>query len=307
MQEANFIVVSGPSGSGKSSVARAGLLHALRQGRVERSEQWLLAAMTPQGDPLEQLAKAVERLTGTPASGDYLREQGRDNPLALLAQVEALLQEDGRQRCLLLVDQFEETFTQTKDPALQAAFIKLLTSAVREEHSRLIVVLSMRSDFVSHCAKYPALRALMSRQFQLVGAMAPRDLTKAITLPALAVGAEIDPRLVAAIINEMKGEPGALPLMSFALRDLFEAEKTKKGEPLDLTLPAYLERGGIESALERHADQGLCDLYRGRESPGREYLLPANRGGTGPGRYPPPPQPMLNWRRPAPAGRWSAP
>ncbi len=95
----------------------------------------------------------------------------------------------------------------------------------------------------------------MSQQFQLVGAMAPPDLAKAITLPALEVGAEIDPALVSRIMADMKGEPGALPLMSFALRDLFEAEKSAKGQPMDLTLPEYLERGGIESALERHANK----------------------------------------------------
>jgi hypothetical protein len=73
----------------------------------------------------------------------------------------------------------------------------------------------------------------MSQQFQLVGAMEAHDLAKAITLPALEVGAEIDPALVSRIMADMKGEPGALPLMSFALRDLFEVEKTEKGKPMD--------------------------------------------------------------------------
>jgi WD40 repeat protein len=260
VQETNFIVISGPSGSGKSSVAQAGLLPALRTGRLEYSEQWLMTTLNPKGDPLEQLAQAIERLTKIPGTGNYLREHGPSNPLALHEQVQTLLDHDQRQRCFLLVDQFEETFTQTKEPALQAAFIDLLTSGVQVENSRLTVVLSMRSDFVSHCARFPELRALMSRHFQLVGAMEPRDLAQAITLPALAVGAEIDPELVATIINDMKGEPGALPLMSFALRDLFMAEKTEKGQPMDLTLPEYLQRGGIESALERHANQVFRDF-----------------------------------------------
>ena len=69
------------------------------------------------------------------------------------------------------------------------------------------------------------------------------------------MGAEIEPALVKQIMDDMKGEPGALPLMSFALLDLFEAEKTSKGEAMDLTLEEYLQRGGIESALERHANQ----------------------------------------------------
>jgi len=253
VQAARFIVIAGPSGSGKSSVARAGLFHALREGRLDKSDSWLLAAMQPKGDPIEQLALAMARLAKSPGAGDHLRQQGRANALALHEQVETLLGDDGRQRCILLVDQFEETFTQTKEED-RAPFIELLTKAAGVENGRLTIILSLRADFVSHCARYPNLRTLMSQQFQLVGAMDPPDLAKAITLPSLEVGAEIDPALVSRIMADMKGEPGALPLMSFALRDLFEAEKSTKGEPMDLTLPEYLNRGGIESALERHAN-----------------------------------------------------
>jgi len=221
---------------------------------LDKSDSWLLATMQPKGDPIEQLALAMARLAKSPSAGDHLRQQGRENPLALHEQVETLLGDDGRQRCILLVDQFEETFTQTKEED-RAAFIGLLTEAAGVENGRLTIILSLRADFVSHCARYPDLRALMSQQFQLVGAMDPPDLAKAITLPSLEVGAEIDPALVSRIMADMKGEPGALPLMSFALRDLFEAEKSAKGKPMDLTLPEYLQRGGIESALERHANK----------------------------------------------------
>jgi hypothetical protein len=255
VQKASFIVIAGPSGSGKSSVARAGLFHALRSNCLEKSDAWLRATMQPGGDPIEQLAAAVERAGKIPGTGNHIRQQGLDNPLALTEQIQPLLNADPRQRFVLLVDQFEEAFTQTKDEAARAAFIHLLTTAAQTENGRTIVILSLRSDFISHCARYPDLRELMSQQFQLVGAMEPHDLAKAITLPALEVGAEIDPALVSRIMADMKGEPGALPLMSFALRDLFEAEKTKKGEPMDLTLPEYLHRGGIEKALERHANQ----------------------------------------------------
>ena len=105
-----------------------------------------------------------------------------------------------------------------------------------------------------------ARRAEFPARFQLVGAMEPSDLAKAITLPSMEVGATIDPALVSRIMSDMKGEPGALPLMSFALRDLFEAEKSAKGKPMDLTLPEYLQRGGIESALERHANKVFEDV-----------------------------------------------
>ncbi|WP_420629064.1 NACHT and WD repeat domain-containing protein [Candidatus Leptofilum sp.] len=257
VQEASFITIAGPSGSGKSSVARAGLFHALRQGEaIENSDRWLLATMQPKGDPFGQLATAMEKATKATAVGDALQPKDDEYPTAetLLRQV-AMYLEDGNGRCLLLVDQFEELFTQTKSTEQRQAFIDLLTHASQAPESPLTIIISLRSDFVSNCAGHEKLRALMSQQFQLVGAMAPRDLTKAITLPALQVGADIDDKLVSRIIADMKGSPDALPLMSFALRDLFEVEKTKKGEPMDLTLPEYVQRGGLEKALEEHANK----------------------------------------------------
>jgi WD40 repeat protein len=254
VKTAPFIVISGPSGSGKSSVARAGLLHGLRQGQIDGSQDWLLATMSPQGDPIAQLALAMQRATRVEAIGEKIKAADPNNPQLLAESIKMYLSDDSRQRCLLLVDQFEETFTQTRDPAVQAAFINLLTGAVQSTESRMILILSMRSDFVSHCVRFPALRELLSRQFQLVGAMEPSDLAKAISLPALEVGAQIEAVLVSRIMDDMKGEPGALPLMSFALRDLFEAEKTKAGHTMDLTLQEYLAHGGIEEALERHAN-----------------------------------------------------
>ncbi|MCB0035587.1 MAG: hypothetical protein KDE51_16255, partial [Anaerolineales bacterium] len=251
VQTSTFITVSGPSGSGKSSIVRAGLFHALRHGRLDKSDQWLLATMTPQGNPQEQLALAVGRTTKSAAARDAIRQ----NLQAFPDQVDIHLSDDKRQRFVLLVDQFEETFTQTKEPDQRSAFIDLLTQVVAPANGRIIVILSLRSDFISNCSVYPALREKLSRQFQLVGAMSPQDLAKAITLPALTVGAEIDPALVSRIITDMKGEPGALPLMSFALRDLFEAQKSQQGAPMAMTLPEYLARGGLESALERHAQK----------------------------------------------------
>ncbi|MDX1416172.1 MAG: hypothetical protein R3293_18385 [Candidatus Promineifilaceae bacterium] len=258
-EDKRFIVIAGPSGSGKSSVARAGLLHALRLGRVEGSEKWVLAAMSPREKPLEYLALALGRDGGDREAEKALLAEGLTSPLALHDQVQRLrtMSDDPRRRFVLLVDQFEELFTQTKEEEARTAFIPLLTSAATAADGRTIILISLRSEFVSNCALYPELREQINQenQFQLVGAMAPRDLAQAITLPALEVGAAIDPALVKQIIDDMKGEPGALPLMSFALRDLFLVEKTKPGQVMDLTLAEYVDRGGIDQALERHADE----------------------------------------------------
>jgi formylglycine-generating enzyme required for sulfatase activity len=123
----------------------------------------------------------------------------------------------------------------------------------------VIVLFSMRSDFIPNCATYPQLNAILNQQFVQIGAMQSDELVSAIAQPALQVGLKIDPELIAQIINDMKGEPGALPLMQFALKDLFDAEQAKGGI-IALTLSDYLRRGGIDEALERHANASLEEL-----------------------------------------------
>src|SRR5690606_37180809 len=105
----------------------------------------------------------------------------------------------------------------------------MLTHVANVEGGRVILLFSMRSDFVPNCAVYPDLNEILNRQFIQIGAMQPDELVNAIARPALHVGLKIDPDLIAQIINDMKGEPGALPLMQFALKDLLEKGQSKGG------------------------------------------------------------------------------
>ena len=251
VKTSNFITITGPSGSGKSSVARAGLLYALKSGRIERSEHWVLATMQPAGNPMEQLARAFGRATQSTMAADTLRQDPRSFP----DQVDMHLTDDQNQRLVLLVDQFEELFTQTKDIDERVAFINLLTTAIEMVDSRIKIILALRSDFISQAIIYSELRRLMNEQTQFVGGMSTNDLAKAIIKPALVVGASIEPSLVSQVIEDMKGEPGTLPLLSFALRDLFERKNAKRGDKVILTLSDYLDAGGLEHALEQHADK----------------------------------------------------
>ena len=265
LQRARFVCLAGPSGSGKSSLAHAGLLHALRQGQLEGSQQWLVESLTPGVHPLERLAVAMSAIalragTQPKTAGDYIRENGPKDARALHDLVELIARAGPDQRAVLLVDQFEETFTLAKDDAERLAFIDLLTAAAQQEGGRTTVILAMRSDFLSQCAAYPALRQLISQEFQLVGAMDPDELARAIALPALEVGVAIEPQLVAQVIADMKGEPGALPLMQFALKDLFDSHQPKKSDQVSLTLADYLGRGGLQQALQHHADAALGKL-----------------------------------------------
>ena len=126
------------------------------------------------------------------------------------------------------------------------------TRAATVEAGRVTVLFALRSDFVSNCATYPQLNTLVNQQFIQVGAMEPDELVSAIARPALQVGLKIDPELIAQIMNDMQGEPGALPLMQFALRDLFDAEQAKGG-PIALRLDDYLARGGLRLLRGRPA------------------------------------------------------
>ncbi|MBK9207499.1 MAG: hypothetical protein IPL71_03995 [Anaerolineales bacterium] len=126
----------------------------------------------------------------------------------------------------------------------------MLTHAAKVENGRRVIIpfSMLRSDFVSNCAIYPQLNAPVNQQFVQIGATARGIGFGAIAQPALRAGLRIDPDLIAQIINEMKGEPGALPLMQFALKDLFDSQQDKSGVPA-LTLNDYLQRGGYYQSI----------------------------------------------------------
>jgi competence ComEA-like helix-hairpin-helix protein len=259
VKDSRTVYVTGPSGSGKSSLVRAGLIHTLKQGAIKNSERWLYETMKPGRDPLAELARVASSLAKTTNAEDEVRAKGLTDASIFARWCEIALKDGRGKRVVLFIDQFEEVFTQIKAKEERLAFLNLLTHAAQAENGRVILLFAMRSDFVSNCATYPQLNELLSKQFRQIGAMQPEELVSAIAQPALRVGLRIDPDLVAQIINEMRGEPGALPLMQFALKDLFDSRQ-EKGGLIALTLGDYLERGGIHKALESHADHAFAGL-----------------------------------------------
>ena len=299
VKESRTVFITGPSGSGKSSLVRAGLIHTLRQGGIKGSQSWLYETMKPGREPLKELALAFSRLKG-PDLADYFQAHAGERD-ALDKCVESVLSGHKEQRFVLFVDQFEEVFTQINREEERIAFINMLAHAGTAGNGRVIVLFAMRSDFVSNCATYPALNELLSTEFRQIGAMQPDELVSAIALPARHVGLPIEEELIARIINDMKGEPGALPLMQFALKDLFDAQQAEGGV-IALTLKDYLKHGGIHKSLERHADSifatlseneqelarsifsGLIEIGRGTQDTKRtalfDELVPANTNPT---------------------------
>ncbi|HLO28594.1 MAG TPA: AAA family ATPase [Anaerolineales bacterium] len=271
VMDSRTVFITGPSGSGKSSLVRAGLIHALKQGAIRdlHSERWLYETMKPGREPINDLALAFSRLK-SPELANYFRAHSGEMG-ALNECIDSVLSGNKDQRFVLFIDQFEEVFTQVNQEEERAAFLNMLVHAGTIQHGRVIVLFAMRSDFISNCATYPALNELLSREFRQIGAMQPEELVSAIAQPALRVGLRIDTDLVAQIINDMKGEPGALPLMQFALKDLFDSQHELDGV-LGLTLNDYLQRGGIRTSLARHADRSFARLSAGEQELARSIF-----------------------------------
>ena len=250
-----FVGVFGASGSGKSSVLRAGL--------VPRAERAVLC--TPGPHPVTELAGALAGLTGKPAAA--LAAEFAAYPDNLHVRVRHALGE-ADQDLLLVVDQFEEVFTLCHDPIERAAFIALLTTAAAAPTSRLRIVIGVRTDFTGHCGQHPDLVQALRANQVLVGRMTTEELRRAITEPAVAAGCKVETALVTRLVADAAGQPAVLPLLSHAL---LETWRRRRG--VALTLAAYESVGGIEHAIARTAERVHLDLDPARQDAARRLFL----------------------------------
>ncbi|MGI5262312.1 hypothetical protein [Streptomyces angustmyceticus] len=234
----------GASGSGKSSLLRAGLVPGLRQTE----------------GPAHQTPAAVRILT--PGA----------HPMAHAERLEPAA---GPGETWLLVDQFEELFTVCNDNAERGAFLERLLAA-RDETSRLRVVLAVRADFFGHCAAQRNLAAALKDTVVLVGPMDKDQLRAAIVKPAVARGLIVERDLTARIIEDVGDEPGALPLMSHAL---METWRRRRGRTL--TPQAYEAAGGLHGSIARTAEDTYQQLTPAQATLARHILLRLIAPGNG--------------------------
>jgi WD40 repeat protein len=227
---AGFLGIVGPSGSGKSSVLRAGLLPALAGGVLPGSGGWRRLLLRPGEQPLEELRRVLV--------------SGARDPLA-----EALDTLPANGRLLLAVDQFEELFTACRSDAERTAFADTLARAAADPDGRALVVIALRADFYGRLAAYPRLAELLAGNHVLVGPMQASELRRVVELPAGRVGLRVEPELADSLVDDVKGEPGALPLLSTALLELWQ-----KRQGSELTLDAYRDSGGVHGAVARLAE-----------------------------------------------------
>jgi DNA-binding SARP family transcriptional activator/ABC-type glycerol-3-phosphate transport system substrate-binding protein len=252
-----FLAVVGPSGSGKSSVVRAGLVPALRAGALPGSDSWFVVEMVPGAHPFEELASGLVRISVDPRPGLVERLE-RDGDLQRAA--EEVLPPDGSE-LLLVIDQFEEVFSLVGDEDQRASFLAGIAAAVSDPGSRVRVIVTLRADFYDRPLMYSGFGDLLARRTYAVTPLSIEELERAVAGPAEAVGARLEPNLLAEIVAEVAGRPAALPLLQYALTELFEGRSGST-----LTLEAYRRVGGASGALARRAEA----LYGRLNDPGKE-------------------------------------
>jgi energy-coupling factor transporter ATP-binding protein EcfA2 len=258
LQRTRFLAVVGASGSGKSSLVRAGVVPALKSGGrlpdgslpPADSAKWLYRILIPGGHPLDALAAALAREGSLPGQINSLRDELARDPKAITLAAQSLLAGEDRPHLLIVVDQFEEVFTQTRSAEEQEAFLQALVAASNPNDQHPVsLILCLRADFYAQVAQHDSLRELVSQHQEFIGAMSRSELVDAVIAPLNLGNWRIQEGLVKVILDDVGYEPGALPLLSHAL---LETWKRRRGRTL--TLSGYVECGGVHGAIRETAE-----------------------------------------------------
>lgn len=255
VRTSSFLAITGASGSGKSSVLRAGLLHQLQQGqRIFGSDQWDIRLMLPGENPCRNLAavfvdEGVSRIERAEQQGraEALIKEGGDG-------LRRLVQTTDTERVVLVIDQFEEVFTLCQDKAERERFFATLLGAWEGCGGKLCLILAMRADFVGRCFEqsYSGLAQQVQDHLVAVKPMSAEELVEAIEKPAALVGLVLEPGLTSTLLEDVENSPGSLPLLQYTLRELWNRRQNNI-----LQLSTYAQMGGVTGTLKQRAD----DVY----------------------------------------------
>jgi hypothetical protein len=297
LQRERMLAVIGPSGSGKSSLVRAGLLPSLRLGALGSGSDWRIAILRPGDQPFRSLASALlesnvfePEVIGSATTARatiediaLLTAELRRGPLGLLhATANARAGQDRPSvtgaNLLIVVDQFEEIFTHADANGDRAedseAFVNLLLTARSAPGARVHVVLTMRTDFLGNCVRFADLTETINLTQYLTPRLTRAEIGRAIAGPAEVFGGSVASSLVAEMINAMGQNSDQLPLLQHALARMWARASTRDQEAPSIGWDDATAIGGLAGALNQHAESVLTDLL-GREGPRCERRVAA--------------------------------
>ncbi len=265
--EMRFLAIIGASGSGKSSLVRAGVIPALRWNR--KSADWHIHVLTPTAHPLESLASSLTSENQSVSATSTLMDDLARDTRSLQIFVKRKLQSEINTHLLLVIDQFEELFTLCRSEEERVSWIGNLLAAASETNGPVSVLVTLRADFYAHCANYIDVREALAKNQEYIGAMNNDELRHAIEEPARRGRWEVEPGLVDLLLHDVGHEPGALPLLSHAL---FETWQRRRGRTM--TLGGYASSGGVRGAIAETAENVFTDQFtREQQSIARRIFL----------------------------------
>ncbi|MGA9275592.1 protein kinase domain-containing protein [Ilumatobacter sp.] len=274
LEDQPLVVLVGPSGSGKSSVVRAGLVSALRTGVITGSENWFVTTMVPGADPIDAFEAALLRVAVNPPTS--LRSQLNERS-GLLRAVRRILPDDDT-TLLVVLDQFEELFTLTALEDERDRFLHELAHAVRAPSSPLRIVATLRADHYDEPLANAAFAELVTDGTVTVRPLEPAELEEVVVLPARSVGVEVEPALTAELVASASKRPASLPLLQFALTETFRRRTSDV-----MSLATFNELGGLTGAIAARADHivdsaGEAEVAEARRILGRLVTLDETGG-----------------------------
>lgn len=274
--DVRLLAVVGPSGSGKSSLVRAGLLPPLRTQGLNGEKLWIPRPLVPGSDPLTSLlrifpARSLALKPGQSPEDWHVHHAHvlRANPQHL-ADLLAYIPRP----TLLVIDQFEELFTLVSDDRVRRAFLVCLVNLVQDQRHRHIVIVTMRTEFVTYIARFAAFHTVFEQGYEPVMTMSRQGLREAIERPAALAGLRFEPPTVERLVDDLAGEPSALPLLQSALLELWRRRQRNH-----ITFAAYQQIGGGRQALAHSADAFYRDLPVEQQEIVREIFLKMIRPG----------------------------
>ncbi|MBK8903663.1 MAG: tetratricopeptide repeat protein [Anaerolineaceae bacterium] len=285
LHENNFLAIIGASGSGKSSLVRAGLVPALMHKRelpagttaLNESKSWQFHLITPTARPLEALATSLTRDQESVTATATLIEDMTNSPRGLHLYAHKLLYESQAKRLVLIVDQFEELFTLCQSELERELFINNLSTAIEPGVGNpTTLIIALRADFYQYCAQFSRLREALETKQKYIGQMNADELRLAIEEPAHHLGYTLESGLVDLLLKEMGEEPGVLPLLSHAL-----LETWKRREGRALTFASYAKSGGIHKAIGKTADNVFDSLQKEEQLIAQNIFLQLTELGEG--------------------------